>query len=89
MKHINLTISGRVQGVGFRNAAKHQSRFLGIKGYVKNKSDGTVYIEAEGDQQALTELVKWCKKGPAFATVDEVIVEEAEVKYFDSFDARD
>jgi acylphosphatase len=86
MKHINIAIAGRVQGVGFRNAAKNQARGLGIKGFVKNKAGGTVYIEAEGEEVVLGEFVKWCRLGPAFAQVDEIDVIEGEMKYFTSFE---
>jgi acylphosphatase len=88
MKHINITVKGIVQGVGFRNAAKHQARYLGIKGFVRNQSDGSVYIEAEGNDAALAEFVKWCRKGTVFSQVDDVIVEDSECQYFSSFDSR-
>lgn len=88
MKHINITVKGIVQGVGFRNSARHQARYLGIRGFVKNKFDGSVYIEAEGDASALAEFVKWCRKGPSFAHVDEVVVEESEMQFFSSFEVR-
>jgi len=86
MKHINITVIGRVQGVGFRNGAKHQARYLGIKGFVKNRMDGHVYIEAEGNDAELAEFVKWCRKGPAFALVDELEVMEGVLKHFSSFE---
>lgn len=86
MKHINITIFGLVQGVGFRNAAKYQARYLGINGFVQNKMDGTVYIEAEGDSYALDEFVKWCRKGPSFAQVEELKVNEGEMRNFSTFE---
>ena len=86
MNHINITVFGLVQGVGFRSAAKHQARYLGIKGFVKNEVDGSVYIEAEGDSTALAEYVKWCRKGSSFAQVDEIKVKEGEMKYFSTFE---
>ncbi|HEY4784628.1 MAG TPA: acylphosphatase [Bacteroidales bacterium] len=86
MKHINITVFGLVQGVGFRSATKHEARYLGIKGFVRNRMDGAVYIEAEGDTTALAEFVKWCRKGPSFAEVDDVKVEEGEMKNFSTFE---
>lgn len=88
MQHINITINGRVQGVGFRNFAKNQARYLGIKGYVKNQFDGSVFIEAEGDNAALAQFVQWCRKGPSFSEVDEVVVNESDIQHFVSFDVR-
>lgn len=88
MKHLNIIVKGRVQGVGFRNSAKHQARFLGVKGYVKNTMDGNVFIEAEGNDNALAEFVKWCRKGPSFAMVDEIEVTEGSVKPYSGFEAR-
>jgi acylphosphatase len=88
MEHINITVIGLVQGVGFRNAARHQARYLGIRGYVKNLPDGTVWIEAEAEPHALAEFVKWCRQGPAFANVDELKVEKGDWKGFVGFDMR-
>jgi acylphosphatase len=74
-KHLKITITGRVQGVGFRHAARDQARYMGIKGYVKNLSDGSVFIEAEGDDEAMALFVRWCRQGPPFARVEDVITE--------------
>ena len=86
MRHINITVVGRVQGVGFRNATKHQAMYLGIKGFVENRMDANVYIEAEGNDAELAEFVKWCRKGPTFAQVDDLKVIEGELKHFTSFE---
>ena len=88
MKHINITISGIVQGVGFRHAATHQARFLGAKGFVRNLPNGTMYIKAENENATLAELVKWCRKGPTFSEEEAVNVEEGELKGFALFDTR-
>jgi len=53
-----------------------KARELGISGYVKNKPDGTVYVEAQGETSAMDQFVKWCHQGPSFARVDKVAVEE-------------
>lgn len=87
-KHVNITVKGLVQGVGFRNAAKREARFLGIRGFVRNKPDGSVYIEAEGEQSQIALFVQWCRKGPAFAEVDEILVEEDQMVDFISFETR-
>lgn len=59
-----ITVTGEVQGVGFRWNAANEARNRGITGYVKNLSDGTVFIEAEGYRDLLNDYVEWCKKGP-------------------------
>jgi len=87
MKHLNITIYGRVQGVGFRRAAKIQAQYLGIKGLAKNMSDGSVNIEAEGETAVLDEFVKWCRKGPAYAQVNDIHIMEDSLKNYTAFGA--
>jgi acylphosphatase len=70
-----IHVTGRVQGVGFRWSAANEARSLGIAGYVKNLSDGSVYIEAEGSREQLNAFVEWCKMGPGFGSVELVDVE--------------
>jgi len=72
--HYKIHVKGHVQGVGFRWSAAIEARKLGIKGYIKNLSDESVYIEAEGSITELDIFVEWCKKGPAFGFVDSVTV---------------
>jgi len=67
-----ILVTGRVQGVGFRWSAVREAKNLGIKGFVKNLSNGSVYIEAEGSREQLNAYVDWCKKGPGFGYVESV-----------------
>jgi len=67
-----IRVTGRVQGVGFRWSAVREAIYLGITGYVKNLSDGSVYIEAEGSRKHLNDFVDWCRKGPGFGHVGSV-----------------
>ena len=69
-----IIITGRVQGVGFRWKATSEALSRGIKGFVKNLPDGSVYIEAEGSLEHLNSFIEWCKKGPGFASVESVKV---------------
>ncbi len=71
-----ISISGRVQGVGFRWNAAIEARNRGIKGFVKNLSDGSVYIEAEGSPNQLNTFVEWCKRGPDRGSVETVNVDK-------------
>ena len=71
-----LLVSGQVQGVGYRAACCGRARELGLAGWVRNRSDGTVEVEAEGPIQALAELRLWCERGPAGAQVSRVVVRQ-------------
>ena len=88
MKHKNIQIFGRVQGVGFRYTARLAARNYGIKGFVRNMPDGSVYIEAEGQEKNINEFINWCRKGPASAYIEYVNIEDAELKNFEFFDVR-
>jgi acylphosphatase len=70
-----IHISGQVQGVGFRWSASSEARSRGIKGFVKNLSNGSVYIEAEGSREQLNAYVEWCKKGPGFGFVESINID--------------
>lgn len=67
-----IEVYGRVQGVGFRYYTERKAKELGIHGYVKNRPDGSVKIEAEGKEQALEAFLHWCHLGPSWAKVQEV-----------------
>ncbi len=85
MKHVNIYLYGRVQGVGFRYSAREKAREMGIKGFVKNKANGSVYIEAEGTENSLTHFEQWCKDGPSWSRVDNVEVEEGKLRDYKDF----
>ena len=70
-----IHVRGKVQGVGFRWSATNEARNRGINGFVKNLSNGNVYIEAEGSREQLNAYVEWCKKGPGFGFVESVNAE--------------
>lgn len=88
MKHLNIRVSGKVQGVFFRASAKEQADELGVKGFVRNEPNGDVYIEAEGDEEQVKIFSDWCKRGPNRARVDSFKIEEADLKNFASFEVR-
>ncbi|HWV85003.1 MAG TPA: acylphosphatase [Capillimicrobium sp.] len=67
-----VIVSGRVQGVGFRDATVRQARAHGVAGWVRNRPDGTVEAVFEGDPEAVAALVSWCEQGPRMALVDRV-----------------
>jgi len=71
-----VLISGKVQGVGFRNFTQMNAKQLGINGYAKNLPNGKVEVVAEGNKAQLDALVAFLKKGPRFARVDSLDVDE-------------
>lgn len=77
-----------MQGVGYRAATLRRASELGLSGWVRNRSDGTVELEAEGSMQALGVLRLWCEKGPDEARVSGVSVREIPVTGSDWFEIR-
>ncbi len=66
-------ISGRVQGVFFRDSTRRQAEPLGLTGHAINLSDGRVEVLAHGEPEALDQLEQWLHQGPAAARVEEVV----------------
>ncbi len=85
MKHLDIRVVGRVQGVGFRYSALKAAHAFGVSGFVRNEPDGSVYIEAEGKEQDLERFLEWCRRGPGFGRVDEVIGLESGLRGFEDF----
>ncbi|MDQ7091320.1 MAG: acylphosphatase [Methylococcales bacterium] len=71
---VKILISGRVQGVCFRAAAKKQADKLGIKGYAENLDNGSVEIKAIADKALIDQLIDWSHKGSLFSVVKKVAV---------------
>ncbi|MBI2653646.1 acylphosphatase [Candidatus Woesearchaeota archaeon] len=86
MKCIHLIVSGRVQGVFFRDNTRRKAKELGLNGYAKNLPDGTVEVVAEGREYKLNELVDFIKKGPGVAKVEGIKVKHKEPENFKSFE---
>jgi acylphosphatase len=86
--HRNITVVGRVQGVFYRASTYDKAQLIGIKGFVKNKIDGSVYIEAEGSSDQVDTLIQWCKLGPAYAFVEAVNTEDGQLVGFKEFEIR-
>lgn len=76
METISITVSGKVQGVFYRQSTRDKAQELGITGTVKNLPNGNVHIMASGTNEQLTQLVTWCKQGPPRAIVSSVDVEK-------------
>lgn len=85
LKTVSITVSGRVQGVFYRQTAKEKATELGIKGEVRNMPDETVQITATGTKEKIEQLIEWCMQGPPKAQVQNVITEEMPLQSFDKF----
>jgi len=72
MVRVQVRVSGRVQGVGFRWAMQAAADRLGVTGWVRNTEDGAVEAIAEGEDDAIDRYVEWCRSGPPGARVDDL-----------------
>lgn len=86
MKHINIRITGKVQGVSFRATTKAIADQMSVRGIVKNEKDGTLYIEAEGDDTSLEVFEEWCHEGPDRAKIETVDITPGEMKNYRNFE---
>jgi len=78
MMRIHLVISGRVQGVYFRQSSLEIARSNSLDGWVRNRPDGTVELVAQGTREAIERLVVWCQAGPEAAQVTSIERTDAE-----------
>lgn len=86
MKHLDIKVKGKVQGVFFRASTKAVADQLGVRGIVRNEKDGSVYIEAEGDDFSLGSFLEWCHEGPEKSVVEKVESAEGELKNYRNFE---
>ena len=88
-KQIHIFVTGRVQGVFFRQSTKVMAIKNNAKGWVRNLDDGRVEIVAQGETQDIDNLAHWCKTGPANSRVDEFELSEENISYeFENFEVR-
>ena len=72
----SVVVTGRVQGVAFRNNTQRVAVDLGVKGWVRNLPNGDVEACFEGEEAAVQSLVEWCRRGPSAARVDRLVETE-------------
>jgi acylphosphatase len=77
-KRVRAVIRGIVQGVSYRAAARREAARLGLSGWVRNRADGAVELEAQGSAERVDTLIAWCRVGPPAADVSGVEVEPIE-----------
>lgn len=91
MRTVTITVTGRVQGVGFRYALRNEAQRLGTRGWVRNRHDGAVEALVAGDPDAVEGVIAWAHDGPPSARVDDVDVVEnsAVVESLGGFEIRE
>ena len=85
-RHVRAT--GRVQGVFFRAWTKQAADELGVRGWVRNCTDGSLEAHLEGDEDEIDELIARMRDGPRGASVSELATRPAEVQSFSDFTLR-
>ncbi len=89
MPQAHLIISGKVQGVFYRASCQEVAQGLGLKGWVRNLSNGDVEVLAQGEKEKIEKLIDWCKKGPPSAKVNNANVKWEDLKEeFKNFDVK-
>lgn len=84
----HFIVSGRVQGVWYRASTQEQAEHLGLRGWVKNLSDGRVELVAGGDTELIDQLKTWLWQGPPLAQVEQIEEEDYEGELPDGFEIR-
>ncbi|MBI9053876.1 MAG: acylphosphatase [Bacteroidales bacterium] len=85
IRSVKLNIYGQVQGVGFRYSALQKANEIGVCGFVKNRTDGSVYMEIEAEPELIEEFIYWCKHDPSWSRVDEVVVVDIPFNHYTNF----
>jgi acylphosphatase len=76
----HLIVTGRVQGVGYRDAMRDEAARLGVAGWVRNRRDGTVEALLQGSAPAVEALIQWARRGPPLAHVAKVLVQAGDAQ---------
>lgn len=79
-KRIHVFVSGRVQGVFFRQSTFEKAKLLGLCGWVRNTEDGRVEAVFEGEEERIKKILEWMKKGPPLAKVKKLEIFEEEAR---------
>ena len=83
-----VRLYGRVQGVFFRQWAVHQANELGVSGWVRNLSDGSVEAHVAGDEDKISQMVARLRQGPSGARVEDIAIDVTEPEEIDGFSVR-
>ena len=85
MKSLQIIVSGKVQGVFFRDSTRRKANELGLVGYVENLDNGAVEVVTQGDELKLNELIKFIKNNPGHSKVKDIKIKDKELEKFDGF----
>ena len=88
LRRTRALVSGRVQGVLFRDSTREKAEALGLSGWVRNLSDGRVEAVFEGPEDRVAEMISWCEEGPPNAEVQNVSVEQEDPEGLKGFGVR-
>jgi acylphosphatase len=86
VKSYSIRVFGKVQGVFFRASTEKKAKALGVNGIVRNERDGSVFIEAEAEEDVIEQFIHWCKRGPEHARVDSIDIAEIDYKGYLKFE---
>jgi acylphosphatase len=81
MSNLQIRVSGRVQGVGYREALRHEAENAGVTGWVRNRTDGSVEALLQGAPEAVASVLQWARRGPPAARVREICTAPPEEKF--------
>ena len=82
-QRVRVTVTGTVQGVGFRYFVQERAQSLGVTGWVRNRQDGSVEAMIAGNAAQIEAMLAWSRRGPSAAVVKNVIVENASGEFTD------
>jgi acylphosphatase len=78
-RRVAIVVSGSVQGVFFRSSLQDEAERLGVSGWVRNAADGSVEAQIQGSPEAVDEIIRFCRRGPSGASVENIDVRDLEV----------
>jgi len=85
MKHLDIVLVGKVQRVGLRFKIKLYAEELSLHGYARNITDGSVFIEVEGDESSTDEFTRWLRSSPGLSEIKNLEMNEGKIKYYRDF----
>lgn len=85
MEHLNITLKGKVQHIGLRYQIKEYADAISVFGYVRNTSDGNIYIESEGDKVNLYHFIEWLELSPGLSEIKSIETNKGEDKHYREF----
>ena len=88
VERARVLVSGKVQGVFFRDSTREEAEKQGLSGWVRNTEGGQVEAVFEGDPDAVQRMIEWCQSGPSSADVEDVSVEQEDPEDLPGFEVR-